>query len=123
MRLGPALGAFFLSCQPVPQPRPPPVAADAAAPAPVDAGVEVLDRIDEARRPTKDAGACYSPCSCACETLARFNCTEGTPTPHGETCEEVCVDTAKIPGVSLPTFCVMNATTLAQIRKCGVACK
>lgn len=112
---------WFCACPPVPPtPRPPPPdAADAtvAPPAPVDAASP-----HDATPTPAEASVCHSPCDCACRVLARFDCTESKPTPNGETCEQVCVDTTKIPGVSLPTYCVMAAATLAKVRQCGVRC-
>ncbi len=63
-----------------------------------------------------------SPCERACAALAAVGCREGSPTPAGHSCAEVCQSTESIPGLDLPTACLAKAKTKSEAKACGVVC-
>jgi len=98
-------------------PPPPPMVVDASVEPIGDAGDS-----DATRRPKRDALPPTTTCGRACVQLQSLGCQEGAPTPHGETCESVCLRTNAFPGVKLPAACLVTATTVNQARSCGVKC-
>lgn len=66
--------------------------------------------------------ACTSSCNCACCVLAVFQCSESRPTAKGQVCDDVC-ERARLfagGGLELPTMCIARATSIDELRACGV---
>ena len=83
------------ACSPTPSTEPPPVVPDLRGP------------------------ASSAQCIGACVTLRRLGCTEGQPSPGGIACERVCENASAM----LPVACVLGASTIEGVRKCGVRCQ
>jgi hypothetical protein len=66
--------------------------------------------------------ACTSACNCACCVLATFGCKESRPTAKGLLCEDVCERSKLFAGgaLELPTMCISRATSIGELRACGV---
>ena len=63
--------------------------------------------------------ASSAQCIGACVTLRRLGCDEGQPSPGGIACERVCENASAM----LPIACVLEASTIEGVRKCGVRCQ
>ena len=62
-------------------------------------------------------------CRLACESLAKLGCPESATPPGGRSCGSVCA-AALEQGIDLPTICIANASTVDQVRACGmIKCK
>lgn len=61
----------------------------------------------------------HTGCSSACGRLRVLACEEGSPTPRGSSCEEVCVTVASVEyAAPWPTECITRASSCAQAQGC-----
>jgi hypothetical protein len=74
--------------------------------------------LDAAREEDEALGA-ETQCGRACAQLRTVGCPEGHKIKNGDTCYHVC--TSDVPR-TLPVQCVIKATTVDQMRACGVRC-
>lgn len=118
-----AVGLY--GCPPSPVVPPGPPDADSSVPAqPPEAGpsVDAAPMLRDAPAPVVEAGP-LDACGRACSVLAALNCPESKPTPHGSSCRDVCLAVEGFKGISLHPGSVAACTTVACVRKAGVACK
>ena len=77
--------------------------------------------------PVGDAGdlPAEDPTSCApaCVKLRELGCREGGDSAAGESCETLCVRVVTTSEMPLPIACVAKASSVAEVRSCGVRCK
>lgn len=116
--------------QPGPQPPPQPTPLVDASPAPgpaEDASARdvAVDAVKPA--PAIDATPEAAPfpsdaCGKACTVLRSLGCPEALPTPHGIDCHALCLSVENSDGLTLHPGSVAACTTLACVRKAGVAC-
>lgn len=56
-------------------------------------------------------------CASACARFRQLSCEEGSPTPEGKTCEDVCTQ-AGAANISLDTACVARSNSCDEARAC-----
>ncbi len=56
-------------------------------------------------------------CASACARFRELSCEEGTPTPEGKTCEDVCTQVGAV-DISLDTACVVRSRSCDEARAC-----
>lgn len=58
-------------------------------------------------------------CANACDRMRALGCEAGKPTPHGVSCEDVCLNARSSGVIILDLRCVAQATDCTAVDKCG----
>lgn len=87
------------------------------APTVLAAALLVLYGCPRGDLPAQDRDAPSSPIGRTCVSLQRVGCPEGDPLPNGRSCYDHLSDVAL--RINIPTRCVEDATTAADVRSCG----
>lgn len=69
----------------------------------------------DAGPPLEDASAARPTCSSYCVHMRALGCVQGTPTPHGATCEAVCGN------AQASTFAALDLRCGSAAKTCGAA--
>lgn len=85
-----------------------PRAPSSSAPPPIPQDATTID------------GASYTPCDMSCARYRELGCPEGSDTPAGHKCEEVCLNAASR-GIDLAgaTACTGSASSCEAVRSCS----
>ena len=58
-------------------------------------------------------------CAMACDRMRALGCEAGKPTPHGVSCEDVCMNARSSGMITLDLQCMSTALDCDTVDKCG----